>query len=250
MTSLEKSAQRFMNQRGFTHKRGFWKYLPEHSLLVEVSFRPMKPAFGGQDILGYAIGLHVYYPTHDRFIQVSPAELADLRRDGTLRHVVYTSEHDGIFEKKEAEAVEVLLRQWFDFWYEKLTEPQHALEAIEAIRGRAPLPSYLSYLSKFIAKDDADKLQFSAQQEACVFPFDGGVNFTSYVAYLNAAGRYADARHLIEEALNENFFRGQRHASVVLQGSLKKLAYDAAQHKIALSDSNVRELTKLGLAPV
>lgn len=250
MISLEKSAQRFMNQRGFAYKRGFWKYLPEHSLLVEVSFRPIKPAFGGPNSLGYAIGLHVYYPSHDRFILVSPAELADLRRDGTLRHVVYTSEHDGIFEKTEVEVVEALLRQWFDFWYEKLADPRHALEAIEAIRARAPLPSYLSYLSKFVAKDDAEKLQFAAQQEACVFPFDGGVNFTSYVAYLNAAGRFDDARRVIEEALNENFFRGQRHASVVLQGSLKKIARDAAQHKIELSESNVRELTKLGLAPV
>jgi hypothetical protein len=245
MTSLEKSAQRFMTKRGFAYRRGFWKYLPERSLLVEVSFRPMKPAFGGQDILGYAIGLHVYYPTHDRFILVSPAELADLRRDGTLRHVVYTSELDGIFEKTEAEEVEVLLQQWFDFWYEKLTEPQHALEAIKAIRGRAPLPSYLSYLAKFIAKDDADKLQFAARQEACVFPFDGGVNFTSYVAYLNAAGRFADARCLIEDALDESFFLGQRHAAVVLQGSLQKIARDATQHKIALSESNLRELAKL-----
>jgi hypothetical protein len=250
MTSLGKSARRFMSQRGFTYKRAFWKYLPERSLLVEVSFRPIKAAFAGQDTLGYAIGFYVYYPAGDRFILVSPAELADLRRDGTLRHVVYTSERDGIFEKSETEVVEALLRQWFDFWYEKLTEPQHALEAIKAIRGRASPPSYLSYISNFIAKDDAEKLEFAARQEACIFPFDGGVNFTSYAAYLNAAGRFADAHRLIEAAIEETFFRGQRHAPVVLHGSLMKIANDAAQHKIALSESNLHELTKLGLSPV
>jgi hypothetical protein len=249
MTTLEKSARRFLAQRGFTMKRGFWKYLPERSLLVEVALRPVKPAIGGRHILGYAIGLHVYYPVHDRFILVWPEELADLRKDGTLRHVVYLSEHDGIFEKTEAGVVEVLLQQCFDFWYEKLTEPSQALDAIEAIRGRASLPSYLTYLSRFIARDDADKLQFAARQEACVFPFDGGVNFTAYVAYLNAAGRFADASRLIQEAAEEDYFRGRPHASVAVRGSLQKLAHDATQNKIALSGPNVRELEKLGLVP-
>ena len=238
-----------MRQRGCTYKRAFWKYLPERSLLVEVSFRPVKAAFGGPDTLGYNIGFYVYYPTGDHFILVSPEELADLRRDGTLRHVVYTSERGGIFEKSETEALAALLGQRFDFWYEKVTNPEHALEAIMAIRGRASLPSYLSYLSNFIAKDDAEKLEFERRQEACVFPFDGGVNFTSYVAYLNAAGRFADAHRLIEEAQDKTFFQGRLHASVALQGSLKKIAHDAVQQEIALSESNVRELTKLGFAP-
>jgi hypothetical protein len=151
MISLEKSARRFMSERGFAYKRGFWKYLPDRSLLVEVSFRPIKPAFAGRDVLGYAIGLYVYYPTPEHFILISPAELADLRRDGTLRHVVYTSEMDGMFKTTDADEVEALLQQWFDFWYHKLTDPQHALEIVKAVRGRAPLPPYLAYLSKFIA---------------------------------------------------------------------------------------------------
>ena len=250
MISLERSAQLFMSQRGFTYKRGFWKYLPERSLLAEVSFRPIKAAFAGRDALGCAIGFHVYYPAGDRFILVSPAELADLRRDGTLRHVVYTSERDGVFEKSETETVHALLAEWFDFWYQKLTEPRYALDIVEAIRGRASLHSYLSYLARFMAEDDAEKLQFSARQEACIFPFDGGINFTSYAAYLNAAGQFADAQRLIEEALDKTLFRGQRHAPVTLHGSLRKIAQDAAQQKIALSESNLRELTRLGVSPV
>ena len=235
-----------MSQRGFKFKRGFWKYLPERSLLVEAYFRPVE-GFAAPEILGYAVGLHVYYPTRDHFVLVSPFELSDLRRDGTLRRVYYTSEHDGIFEESETEEVEALLRRWFDFWYEKLTEPRYALEAIVAIRGRASLPPFLSYLFRFIARSDAEKLEFAARQESMVYPFDGGVNFTSYVAYLNADGRFADAHRIIEEALAGTYFQGQRHASVSLKGSLEKIANDAAQHSIALSDSNVRELTKLGV---
>ena len=249
MTPLEKAIRPFMSQRGFTYRRGFWKFLPHRSLLVEVSLRPVKAAFGSNDLLGYAVGLHVYYPYRDQFVLVSPVELADLRRDGTLRHVIYTSEHDGIIEESESDTLMALLRQWFDFWYEKLTEPRHALQAISAIRGRDSLPSFLSYLSRFIAKGDAEKLDFATRQVACVFPFDGGVNLDSYAAYLNADGRFADAHHLIEEALDETYFRGQRHAPVVLEGFLEKIANDAAQQKIALSESNVREITKLGIAP-
>jgi hypothetical protein len=244
MTSLEKSTKLFFHERGFASRRGFWKYLADRSLLVEASFKPVKPAFAGADVLGYAIVIHVYYPTPEHFILISPAELSNLRRDGTLRHVVYASEHDGMFRKTDGEAVGVLLEQWFDFWYQKLTVPQHALEIVDAIRGRAPLPPCLSYLAPYIAHDDADKLRLEAQQQAFVFPFDGGVNFESCVAYLNAAGRFADALGLIDQARDVNFFEGRPHGSVALRGALKKMANDAAQQEIALSEANRREIAK------
>jgi hypothetical protein len=246
MNPFGKGVKSFLVQRGYTYKGAFWKYLPERSLLSEVSFRPVKPAFGEVEVLGYAIALHVYYPVFDRFLLVSPAEMTDLRRDGTLKHVVYVTEHEGIFLKTEADIVESVLGEWFDYWHERMTDPRYALEAIEALRGRAPFPAHLTYLTDFVAKDDEDKLRFEVQRVACVFPFDGGINFSSYVAYLNAAGRFAEASRLIESARDERFFHGVRHAPVVLQGSLKKLADDASQHRIALSESNMRELTRLG----
>jgi hypothetical protein len=246
MNPFGKRVKNFLTQRGYTYKGGFWKYLPERSLLIEVSFRSITPAFGEAEALGYAIAVHVYYPVRDRFILVSPAEMADLRRDGTLRHVVYTTESDGLFQKTEGDVVASVFHDWFDYWQEKMANPRYALEAIGALRGRAPFPAHLSYLEEFVAQDDKDKLEFEMRRVACVFPFDGGVNFSSYVAYLNADARFAEASRLIEEAGDERFFQGIRHAPVVLQGSLKKIAEDAAQQKVALSESNMRELARLG----
>jgi hypothetical protein len=244
MSSLKKVVQRFMAERGFKNRRGFWKFLPDTSLLVEVSLSPMKLAFGTGEKLGHTLHINAYYPIADRFVLVSPGDLANLRKDGTVRHVVYVSETDGVFTDTDATALESVLQQRFDFWYGKFTDPEQALEIILALRDRAPLPEYLAYLSEYIAIDDAQKLRFAAEQEACIFRFDGGVNFSSYVAYLNAGGRFSEARRLIEESRDKAFFCGKPHASVALQGALQKMARDAAEETIVLSEANRLDIAR------
>lgn len=233
-----------MTDKGFKSRRGFWKFLPDRSLLVEVSLSPVKHVFGTGETLGHSLRINVYYPLSDRFVLVSPAELANLRKDGTVRHVVYVSETDGVFGDTDAQAIESLLQRRFDFWYEKFTAPERALEIMSALRGRAPLPEYLAYLSDYMADDDTQKLRFAAGQQASIFRFDGGVNFTSYVAYLNAAGRFSEARRLIEDSRDTAFFCGKPHASVALDGALLKILRDAEAGRIALSEANRLDIAR------
>ncbi|ROZ79735.1 hypothetical protein EEB15_02185 [Ramlibacter sp. WS9] len=235
-----------MVARGYQYKRIFSKFLPDSGLLLEVSFRPVKDAFREGQAYGHAICLKVYYPRAKDFFLVSPDEFRDLRKDGTLRHVCYTTETSGIYSKAEGDLVSSVLERWFDFWEEKLSTPRYALEILTALRGRAPFPAYLSCINEYVAKDEADKVRFEMAKEGCVWPFDGGINLKAYVAFLISGGLYSEATSLITDALDERYFKGVRFARVVMDDLMLKLQADAMCAKVKLSEANIQTLKELG----
>jgi hypothetical protein len=240
--------RRFLQARGFVYRGSFHKFLLERRLLVSVSFPPVRNAFDAGDVLGYSIALEVFYPLSTRFFLISPGELRNFRRDGTLRHMAYISESSAIFKKDEGLIVQQLLSQHFDHWYEKLTDPQFALSVLSALRTRTPFPSFVKYLEAFVAISDEEKLEFARRQIPPVALFDGGTNFLAFVAYLNAAGRFAEAVELIEKALVGTYFEGIRHARVTLDATLSKVLDDARERKVSVSQVIDVELARLGVA--
>lgn len=246
MNPFGKAVKSFFIERGYKYKKNFSKFLPDYGLLLEVSFRPVENAFGDGEVYGHAICMKVYYPRQNDFFLVSPDEFGDLRKDGTVRHVCYTTETSGIYRKTENELVSSVLEKWFDFWEEKLSTPKYALEILKALRGRAPFPAYLSYIDEYVAKDEQDKLRFEIEKEACVWPFDGGINMKAYVAFLISGGLYSEAASLISEALDDRYFQNVRCARVVMDDLMKKLQGDAMSAKVRLSEANTQTLKELG----
>ena len=240
--------KRFLQARGFVYRGSFRKFLPERHLLVSVAFLPVRNAFDGGGVLGYSVALEVFYPLNTHFFLISPGELRNFRRDGTLRHMAYVSESSAIFQKDEGLIVQQILSQNFDYWYEKLSDPPFALSVLSALRTRAPFPSFVKYLEEFIAISDEEKLEFARRQIPPIALFDGGTNFLAFVAYLNAAGRFSEAVELIEAALVGTYFEGIRHARVTLDASLAKVLDDARERRVSLSQSNHLELERLGVA--
>lgn len=237
----------FFESRGFVYRGAFRKYLRELRLLVSVSFTPVRNAFDASGVLGYSISLDVFYPLQTHFFLVSPGELQNFRRDGTLRHMGYISESSAVFQKCESLIVQKLLSEHFDAWYERLSNPPLALSVISALRTRTPFPDFVRYLEDFVATSDEAKLEFARRQVAPVVPFDGGTNFMAFVAYLNAAGRFAETIELTESALAGTYFAGIRHARVTLDATLAKLYDDAKKREVSVSQSIVAELQRLGV---
>lgn len=233
-------------RHGYKFKRGFSKFSKDSSLLVHLKFRRVQNAFDDSEKPGFAMSLEVSYPMGDSFIQVSPHEIADFRRDGTLRRVNFTNEIEGIFGQDEEDVVVGLLSDWLEFWEGKIADPHSALEIASAFRGRAPFPPYLSYLQSQVPRNEEQKLEFQLSRRPLIWPFDGGINLLSSIAYLNAGGRFGDARELVLAALDESYFQNIRHASVVLDEPLQKLLDDAKCETVRLSDENFSTLRNLG----
>ena len=163
-----------------------------------------------------------------------------LRRDGTLRHVCFVGESDAIYEKLERIEVLSLLNKYFDFWESKITCPEACLQMLDAFRGRAPLPQFLSYISEFLAHNDDEKLQFAAMNTSFVYLSDDLRNLLSRAAYMNVAGRFDD----VVKEIN-TLIAGK---AAVMSGALGKLYVDASNSEIRLSEQNLGYLRKKGLA--
>lgn len=246
MNPFGASVRKLLHERGYRYKKNFSKFFPESSLLLFLTFRPVENAFDSIEKRGFAISFQAFYPLQDVFFLISPDELRDLRRDGSLRHVCYTHEVDGIFDRTEKDAVVTLLNDWLDFWEEKIGIPDNAIELVGAFRERTPFPAYLSYLQNFIPRDEHEKLMFELERRSLIWPFDGGVNLLSNVAYLNAGQRFEEGQRLAMAALDESYFKDVRHVRVVMDDLMKKLLDDAASKSVRLSKANVLALRELG----
>lgn len=238
--------RKLLQERGYRYRKNFSKFLPESSLLLYLTFRPVENAFDSTERNGFAISFQVFYPGQDAFFLISPDELRDLRRDGSLLHVCYTNEIDGIFDRAEKDTVATLLNDWLDFWEVKIGVPDNAIEIAGAFRQRTPFPAYLSYLQNFIPWDEHEKLNFELERRSLVWPFDGGVNLLSNVAHLNAGQRFEQAQRLAIDALDGRYLENVRHVRVVMDDRLKKLLEDAETKSVRLSKANVSALRKLG----
>jgi hypothetical protein len=215
--------------------------------LVKVAFVPIRNAFDKVSVLGYAITLEVFYPLKQHFFLVSPGELINFRRDGTLRHMAYTSESSAIFQESEGLVVHQMLSQHFDFWFDKLSEPVSALSILSTLRTRSAFPAFVEYLKSFVATSDEEKLEFARRQVAPISLFDGGTNFAAFIAYLNAASRFSEAVELIEKALSNTYFQNIPHVRFTQDACITKRIDDARGRKISLSESNAVELKRLGV---
>lgn len=245
MNPFGKTVKDFFIARNYKYKEGsFSKWFPDYGLLAEVSFSPVRNVFE-KVIYGYQICIHAYYPRKIDFFGVSPFEFRCLRKDGTARDVGFVTETAGIYAKEEGALVLAVLEGWFDFWEEKLVTPNYALEIFRGLRGTAPFPDYLSYINKYVAANDHDKIRFAMQQEACVCPFEGGGNLTSYLAYLNAGGLFSEAEGLITDADAGLLYKNSKLSSTS-DNTLGKLKEDAISKRIHLSDSNIQRLIELG----
>ena len=234
MNPFGPEVRRLLERQGFRFGGGgFAKLLQQYELLFELAFSPVKDLAG--ILVGYSISMWVSYPLDNRFFAVSPAELLNLRRDGTLRTVSFASEEGGIFSKAERAEVLSLLDERLGYWEDKLASPENCLRILDAFRGAAPIPEFMGYMKEFVALNEADKLQLIRKQTAFVYIADDLRNLLSRAAYMNVAGRFDDAVHELERR------------PLPLNAPLRKVHADAAGSKIKFSERNLDYLRKRGL---